>query len=471
LAGFRPIHRGKYGVQGIDMAEKITVQPFLKNDSSPVNPSPEGAPEAKSPELLPGFWVRLLALVVDVILLIVVCKWILKTGYTSLYPLGWKCQGIGIALTWLYFFLGASSLTGGRTAGKALLRIRTLSLQGQPLSPARAALRAFAMLLLVHIVATTIGSSLRMLAIALFGREVAIYIGIAIPSPNLGVILGIDIIHIIALAFALANAAFCGLHPNKRALQDLVSGSVVIREGLVSEGIEAAISCGEFYPAKMKLTVVCSVVIAIIILGQGTLGLWRNIKQMRKDLIPTKESMESFPVPGFEFYGMYGPSEEYAKQFDGLVEKNKADLKDFKEGKYKGKNKPKPIPQDYMKYAPDGRKFVMVIRISEDISSETLKLDPRIMDIEKWAVEKANTLSPQYFTDKAGHPLPYKSVQLEFINLLPLYLWTKSEPVWTDLIPVTGHDAPAPLAKETSSSTDTQTVVNGAEDAPTSGTR
>jgi uncharacterized RDD family membrane protein YckC len=105
-----------------------------------VSESPE-SPDAAAPMIIAGFWRRLAAFLVDVLILGI-------AGFASGYflfhfymELGIAGILIGLVVATAYFGLLNSSLGSGRTLGKRLLGIRVEDANGNLISPARSILR------------------------------------------------------------------------------------------------------------------------------------------------------------------------------------------------------------------------------------------------------------------------------------------------------------------------------------------
>ncbi|MEY2483611.1 MAG: hypothetical protein QOK24_2139 [Verrucomicrobiota bacterium] len=94
-----------------------------------------------------GFWRRLLALLIDSIILAIV-GWILGFLWSESFMRmgGWE-RFVGFAVALLYFVPLNSSLSGGQTVGKRAVKIRVVSKEGAPLSIGKSFVRSFVLLL------------------------------------------------------------------------------------------------------------------------------------------------------------------------------------------------------------------------------------------------------------------------------------------------------------------------------------
>lgn len=100
-----------------------------------------GAAGDASPTPFAGFWRRVGAIVIDVLLLGVIGAALGWLAFDALAALGSWGRVLGFVLAWPYFGLMNSRLAGGQTVGKRLLGLRTVGTDGALLSPPRAMLR------------------------------------------------------------------------------------------------------------------------------------------------------------------------------------------------------------------------------------------------------------------------------------------------------------------------------------------
>jgi len=112
----------------------MPVQPYSGYDLSEEPPTPAGATIA-------GFWQRLLAFAIDGMVLGILGALLGATMFDTLAGLGAWGRLVGFVIALAYFGTLNSSLGGGQTIGKRLLRIRVVDLAGRTISPLRASLR------------------------------------------------------------------------------------------------------------------------------------------------------------------------------------------------------------------------------------------------------------------------------------------------------------------------------------------
>jgi uncharacterized RDD family membrane protein YckC len=137
---------------------------------------------------LAGFWRRPIAFAIDVIGLGAVGSLIGYVLFDQLVEIGQVGRLIGLAITLLYFGVFDSRLGKGASLGKRLLRVRVINRNGNTISVARAASRAFVLSLPVFLngiffpepndtfLLYVLGSVLGLLVFGLFGAVIYLYI-------------------------------------------------------------------------------------------------------------------------------------------------------------------------------------------------------------------------------------------------------------------------------------------------------
>lgn len=166
--------------------------------------------------VLAGFWRRLFADILDVLFLGAV-GWGLSVPLDSLFwRLGALGAWIGLLVTFFYSGLLQASLGQGQTLGKRILGIQVLRLDGSYLSVPQSLLRY------------------ALLAVVSYGSCITAAIGTFAPS-----VAASDTLHVAMTLLAIASFLGCSvmviLHPQKRGLHDLLSGSIVVRKGTYDE--------------------------------------------------------------------------------------------------------------------------------------------------------------------------------------------------------------------------------------------
>jgi len=102
--------------------------------------------EPLSPDAIPGFWRRPLALTVDIIVLAASGATLGAFQGPFFASIGPSARFFGLAITVMYFTILNSRLLGGQTAGKRLLGIRAVGEDGNLLSVGRSMGRALVLL-------------------------------------------------------------------------------------------------------------------------------------------------------------------------------------------------------------------------------------------------------------------------------------------------------------------------------------
>ncbi len=186
-----------------------------------------------------GFWARLLAFIVDLIVLGAVCYAVGMLAGDYAAGLGSNGRAFGLVLGVIYFGLTASGLFGGRSIGMRALGLKVVRLDGKPLGLAAAFGRA---LLLVG-------------PMMLNGW----YFTVA--DPNLAYVLtAVAITAVFGVSLAqIYLLLFNG--PTRRLLHDLVFGSIVVRAG-----------AGAFEAPKVRAHAVVAAVLVLAGLGLGVCG-------------------------------------------------------------------------------------------------------------------------------------------------------------------------------------------------------
>lgn len=102
---------------------------------------PDQLPHSSRLATIAGFWKRVAALAIDILLLVVPAFLLGLAAFSWLVTLGQAGRLIGFVAALLYFGLLNSRLGHGQTLGKRLMGIRVVGRNGQGLSPLRSILR------------------------------------------------------------------------------------------------------------------------------------------------------------------------------------------------------------------------------------------------------------------------------------------------------------------------------------------
>ncbi len=181
-------------------------------------------PEFTSIQLpIARIWSRLGALLIDGALFYIIASILGQTFYEGLMRLNPWLPWLAQALPLLYFALGESRLFEGQTLGKAILRIRVATTNGQS-----ALLRAGFLRALIKYACFGVVLQPDKLALALPAdwRPVAMLV--------------FFLFTVLALALIIGELTSLFMHPRRRTLHDLTAGTQVIRERAEGElGIES----------------------------------------------------------------------------------------------------------------------------------------------------------------------------------------------------------------------------------------
>ncbi len=169
----------------------------------------------KNKPIIVGFWLRLVADVIDAIIL-GIFGFLLTLPFTDLlYDIGENGLWIGFLVTFLYTGILQSHIGNGQSLAKKILSIQVLSTDGNYLSLYK--------------------SFLRYSIIALIFYNSWIWLGLTSLFPFLNNMLLGSIYTYIILILILSVILLVAFHPQKRGLHDLIVGSIVVKFGLYDE--------------------------------------------------------------------------------------------------------------------------------------------------------------------------------------------------------------------------------------------
>lgn len=153
--------------------------------------------------------------------------------------LGQNGWWVGLSVVAIYFTIMDSRWGGGQTLGKRLLGIKVLDLSGRKLHPIEALIRFSPFI-----------------AITIIANEVACANQFSAP---------VQALDIIVLLITLAIPVLLLAHPQRRTVQDLISGSIVVR----AEGADPT----QKVPIRRPLTILAIVCVSVSILAVGIFWL------------------------------------------------------------------------------------------------------------------------------------------------------------------------------------------------------
>ncbi len=258
------------------------------------NPTPDATAEkARQPRPpRPSALARLGAAVIDLLALHFVGLAILRFVPDPVIMLGPSAPWIGLLAGWLYFGIGASAITGGRTLGKVILQLRTVDVTGPDLPVGKALWRATLILwpLAVFLAADRVGEALDR------PDQLSLW-------PMLGRLASAAV-----FGWWLGNLFFAGLDPHGRALWDRLAGAIVITSDCAADAL------GDFMrsartqaeaPAPRRAVVVLALTFFLCV-GLFAVLFWSESKRLatlpddeRERLIAQKQSLyvEGFGQP------------------------------------------------------------------------------------------------------------------------------------------------------------------------------
>lgn len=165
----------------------------------------------KEEKIVVGFWWRILADGLDAILLGLFGLLLAIPLQNVFYGMGENGLWIGLIITFLYTGIMQSSIGQGQSLAKKLLKIQVLSLDGSYLSLTKSFLRY------------------SVLAFIFYNQWIGMGIINAIPVLNNPTFE--TIYSIFCIVLMIGTVILVAMHPLKRGLQDLLVGSVVVRQG------------------------------------------------------------------------------------------------------------------------------------------------------------------------------------------------------------------------------------------------
>lgn len=178
-----------------------------------------------------GFWVRLLALVADLLLMWIVF-YLLEPVLRPLYfSLGKYGSVFGCSVFILYVSICNSNLGGGQTVGKRLLRIKTLDRDGNMIPFGKSFFRALALFPFIYLHPT-----LSLVKADLTFEQTE---------------LTMKAVSLVFSSYMIANIMMIVLHPLKRGIHDVLGESFVIKTANI-DSLAEELSDPQVYQRKTK---------------------------------------------------------------------------------------------------------------------------------------------------------------------------------------------------------------------------
>lgn len=285
------------------MAEIKLNKPLYEEKASCPSGGESGAscaarqPRAPRPNTL----ARIGAGIIDLLVLHFVGLMIIRFAPTAVIALGGAAAWVGLAVGWLYFAVGGSILTGGRTVGKAILQLRTVDVTGPELGFAKAALRAMLMLwplalfLIMDRTAEGLDKPDALTLAPLYGRLAGA----------------------VVFGWWLGNVFFAGLDTHGRTLWDHWSGAIVITSDCEAEALGQFMRSAREQGGGLPRRPLTALVVALVVcVGFFAWLIWRESQRLaelspedRQHFVDQKKRLH---VEGFGQPLPLGPSREAA---------------------------------------------------------------------------------------------------------------------------------------------------------------
>jgi len=208
-----------------------------------------------------GFWIRGVAVAIDLLVLGFVGAAIAVPLRSSLDAWGNNGQWIGFLVTWGYLTLLQSGRGGGATVGQRLLKLQVVRIDGGFLTVSQAAARG------------------ALVVAMLYGQWLLLVLGSSYP-----ILQQPDLQESIAVAW-MAYGAFLifstGMHPLKRGFHDLAVGSRVVRRGTLPN---AAAVPGRTQPRLLGAVALTLLIVAIGVVTTRSVAAslpWQSLLEIR----------------------------------------------------------------------------------------------------------------------------------------------------------------------------------------------
>ncbi|MDO8900577.1 MAG: RDD family protein [Phenylobacterium sp.] len=224
--------------------------------------------DTEKPAVWPGFWARLGAWIIDLVLVAAVCFGIGWLAMDLVSSLGPKGRLIGLAIGVAYFGVTASGFGGGQSLGMRLLGLKVVSVSGRPLGMVVALARA----------------ALLITPVILNGLM------LNVPSTLWALVLGALLITAMA-GLSLAQVYLLIFNrPTRRLVHDLVFGSVMVR---------AKVTEFEVPPGRRHAVVAAAIPVAILAIFIALLVAptpWKpNLGAASGKLFPVIDAVNAIP--------------------------------------------------------------------------------------------------------------------------------------------------------------------------------
>lgn len=272
------------------MAEEVSLNKPLYKDDGEFQPTPR---QPKSSIIGRGA-----ALFVDWMLLRLLFSSIVRFFPDPVLALGPVAPWVGLALGWIYFGVGFSHITLGRTLGKLILRVQVADLKGPDLALGAAFVRSAVLLWPLPV----------LLALRLAAEHYANV------DPT-SAFTAIEIFGYMALlGWLFGNLMFAAFDPFGRGVHDRLANSIVINAELepapVGEYLAGAREAAAFPPVKKSITSLgVALALCIAFAAASSLEVMRQLKDTPAE---EKARMQALLVPGYGHAWPVPPPEDAA---------------------------------------------------------------------------------------------------------------------------------------------------------------
>lgn len=272
------------------MADEVSLNKPLYKEEEEFKPTP------RQPK--PSIIGRGAALFVDWMLLRLLFATIVRFFPEPVLLLGPLAPWVGLALGWVYFGIGFSHITLGRTLGKLILRVQVADMQGPDLALGRAFLRAAVLLWPLPV----------LLGLRLAAEH---YANVDPTSAFTAIeVFG----YMLLLGWLLGSLMFAAFDPYGRGVHDRLASSIVINAELepapVAEYLAGARTAGAHPPVKKSITSLgVALALCMAFAAASSLEVMRQLKNLPDD---EKSRMQALLVPDYGHAWPVPPQEDAA---------------------------------------------------------------------------------------------------------------------------------------------------------------
>lgn len=266
------------------MSETRLNKPLYKEEKEEYQPTPR-QPKA-------SILGRSAAIFLDIMLLRLVFATLVRFLPDPILALGPVAPWVGLLLGWVYFGIGFSHITLGRTLGKLILRVQVADIAGPDLSVGRALYRAAVLLWPLPVLL-----ALRMIAESYANTDpTSIFTTIEVFG------------WMLILGWALGNLGFAALDPFGRGVHDRLADSIVINAelepGPVGEYLAEARVAAQSAPMRRSVTSLgFALAISLAFAAASSMEVMRQLRDLdpaareRAQAMIDEDYGRAWPVP------------------------------------------------------------------------------------------------------------------------------------------------------------------------------